>query len=409
MTITPNQPFAPLPIDAPLVVKPGLLDHAASQTVRAFAGCLLLPVRPGVDPESVPAPLAPEVTSDAYWSRLATDSLAVALGSRSGGLFAIRFDSEAELQAFLARNPESRSTLMTKHGGHPIVWHRAETPHRASLSLSGLTVEMSGNVLVLDRCGLQRTDTILNGAIPSMVNVETLDWGTSGQATVDVWLTTLLEDDLFRPGVRGGLVANRAVWRSYLVRRLRPCLAYEAMERRFYTRTTTDDWHPVAEDSIRPWLRELVMTTPVGTPTAKTAITDAWLDRLVRWLKSLLPAGPLILHARLKAFARDCLKVERGSDVTVGELYEAFVTWCRDNELLAMPKEVFQKNISPVLRVEPWFRARSQSVIRATGCQNGFRSLALRRAVAVSSPMRGFARRGAVGVPAGESECVSSS
>lgn len=407
MTITPNRSLQPLPMDTPLAAKPGLLDHAARNVVHAFTNCLLIPVPPGVDPDSVPAPLAPEVASDAYWSRLATDSLAVVLGCRSCGLLAIRFAGEAELQAFLQRNPESRSTLTTKHGGHPIVWHRAEVPHHALLELPGLTVQMTGNLLVLDRCGLGRTDSIVNSAAPNMENVETMDWGTSDQATVDVWLTTVLEGDLFRPGVRGGLVANRSVWRSYLVRRLRSYLAYEALERRFYIRTQADDWHPVAEDSIRPWLRELVMTAPVGTPTAKAAITDAWLDRLERRLKSLLPAGPLVLHARLKAFARDCLKVERGSDVTVGELYEAFVAWCRDNELLAMPKEVFQKNIPAVLRVEPWFRARSQSVVRETGCQNGFRSLALRRSVVVSSPMRGFVRSGAVGVRTRKTECVS--
>jgi len=246
---------------------------------------------------------------------------------------------------------------------------------------------------------VDRSDVILNNAPPSVVNVETIDWGRDTSGAVDVWLTTVLAGELFRLGVNGGLVANRTVWRSYLVRRLRPYLVYEGLEHQFYVRTRQDDWYAVSADSIRSWLRELIVNAPTGPAPAKAAITDAWLDRLVRRLRSLLPAGLVILHARLRSFARDCLKVERGTDITVGELYGAFIAWCRENELPVLPEVVFQQNIPVILRTEPWFRSKSKSVTRASGFQNGFRSLRLWSAGQISPSQNSFDRNGAVGVP----------
>jgi Poxvirus D5 protein-like len=382
----------------PTNLRSGILDRQTRDVVQAFAGCLLLPVRPGVNPDSVAAPLAQEVLAPDYRAKLATQSIAVVLGPRSGGIYAIRFEDEDNLATFLTCNPDSRSTLITSHGGRPLVWHRAKVGHRAPLCLPQLTVLMAGNAVVLDRGGLGRPDLILHSATPSAVSPQSIDLGPDPTGTVAVWLTTLDHGELFRRAKHGGLLPNRAVWGNYLVRRLRAHLVYEALEHRFYARTEANDWHPFAEDSIRPWLRELILTAPTGTATAKTKLTDAWLDRLVRRLRSLLPAGALVLHARLRAFARDCLKVERGNDVTVGEMYEAFAVWCRENELPVIPEEIFRKHIAAVLRVDPWFRSRSKSILRESGCQNGFRSLALKRASQVALQEHFLDRNGAVGV-----------
>ena len=374
----------PLPIDVTLSTRPGLLDHATRNVVHAFADCVLVPVPSGVDADTVHVPLAPEALAPKFRAKLATHSIAAVLGSRSGGLFAIRFDDEDELAAFRARNPESRSTLITSHAGRAVVWHRTVVPHRVPLRLPRVTVLMTGNLLVLDRYGLGRADHIVQSAKPTTINIESIDWAADPTGAVDVWLTTVLEGGLFRPGEQGRLVPNRTIWRNYLARRLRSLLAYESLEHRFYRRSETNDWHPFAEDAVLPWLRELIMAAPAGIPSAKAALSDVWLGRLVRRLRSLLPAGALVLHARLKEYARACLKVERGSDVTVGELYCAFAVRCRENELPNVPEEVFQKHIAAVLRVEPWFRSKSKSVVRESGCQNGFRSLAFRRPVQIA-------------------------
>ena len=100
---------------------PSLLDHTARSLVHAFAGCLLVPVRPRVNPDSVAAPLAQEALAREYRAKLATHSIAVVLGPRSGGIFTIRFENEADLAAFLTRNPDSCSTLITSHGDRPFM------------------------------------------------------------------------------------------------------------------------------------------------------------------------------------------------------------------------------------------------------------------------------------------------
>jgi hypothetical protein len=382
----------------PTTIRPGILDRHTRDVVQAFAGCLLLPVRCGVDPDDVAPPLATEAASDAYRGLLGTNSIAAVLGPRSGGLFAIRFDDEDDLATFLTCNPDSRSTLITSHGGRPFVWHRAKVGHRVSLCLPHLTVQMTGNAVVLDRGSLGRKDLILHSATPSTVSPQSIDWGPDPTGIIAVWLTTLDHGELFRRAKHGGLLPNRAVWGNYLVRRARPHLVYEALEHRFYARTEANDWHPFAEEAIRSRLRELIVTAPTGTATAKTKLSDAWLDRLVRRLRSLLPAGPIIIHARLRSFARDCLKVERGTDITVGELYGAFIAWCRENELSVIPEEIFQKHIGAVLRVDPWFRPKSKSIVREPGCQNGFRSLALRMTSHAAVRQCDSVLNGAVGV-----------
>jgi hypothetical protein len=43
--------FEPLPIDAPLVTKPGILDHALANLLATFSGCVPTPVPPGVNPD----------------------------------------------------------------------------------------------------------------------------------------------------------------------------------------------------------------------------------------------------------------------------------------------------------------------------------------------------------------------
>jgi hypothetical protein len=75
-----------------------------------------------------------------------------------------------------------------------------------------------------------------------------------------------------------------------------------------------------------------------------------------------------------------------------------FVVWCRENELSVIPEEIFQKHIAAVLRVDPWFRSKSKSVARSSGCQNGFRSLALRRVGQFALTRHLVDRNGAVGV-----------
>jgi hypothetical protein len=224
--VTSRSLYELLPMDTPSTGGIGLLGHAVANLAHYFPDCVLLPVARGVDPDTVHVPLAPEALAPKYRAKLATHSIAAVLGPRSGGLLAIGFDHEADLAAFLARNPESRSTLITSHAGRAVVWHRTVVPHRVPLRLPRVTVLVTGNLLVLDRYGLGRADHILQSARPTTVNIVSIDWGADPTGAVDVWLTTVLEGALFRPGKQGGLVPNRTVWRNYLARRLRPHLAY---------------------------------------------------------------------------------------------------------------------------------------------------------------------------------------
>jgi hypothetical protein len=369
-----------------------LLDPKARQIVKAFEGCLLMPVRPGVDVGSVIPPLR-SWGDEHYLGRLATENVAVVLGRRSGGLFKIQFEDENGLRAFLQRNRDSRDTLITSHAGRPVIWHRTAAPRCASLELPSFTLQMAGNSLVLSRAGLHRTDRILNPASMSLISLESFDWGTEDPARVDVWLTTVMEGEMFRDGLRGGLIPMRSRWRSYLVRRLRPHVVYEALEHRFYLSTEAHGWRPISEDELHRLLLDLILSAPVGMADGKAKLGDAWVERLARQLRQLLPAGPAIVEARLRAFAQDCIRVELGSDVTVGELFDAYQGYCHANELPVVPKDVFQKLMPVVLLGPPWHRAKSKSVARPSGCQNGFRSLTLR-----SHAQQKFSAAGVVGV-----------
>jgi hypothetical protein len=252
---------------------------------------------------------------------------------------------------------------------------------------------MSGNSLILDRGSLARADMILNPAPPTVVSLDSLDWGADDTGRVDVWLTTVMEGEMFRASKGGGWIPMRSKWRSYLARRLRPHVVYEALEHRFYVRTEPGGWRPFAESELCRWLREMIVTAPVGTTAGKSLLSDAWVDRLVRQLRASLPSGPAVLQARLREFALECVRVERGNDITIGELYDVLIDYCKANELPIVPEDVFQKMIPVVLLGAPWYLHKSKSITRPTGCQNGFRSLAVRTIV-----RQKFALNGVVGV-----------
>jgi hypothetical protein len=298
--------FELLPLDAPLVAKPGLLDHAARSVVHAFDGYPLVPIPPGVDPNTVHPPLVDEAVTPTFQSRLAIHNIANALGQRHG-LLAVRFEHEAPMQEFLARNPSCRTSLITMHGGCPVVWLRARTAHQVSLLLPDLSVLMQGAVLVLSRGGLERTDLILNQAAPLMVNLETLCWSPDHDGVIDSWLTRLSHGDFFRRNSRGQSIPSRRAWHHYLKCRLRTHLAYDPREGSFFEPTSAGDWLPVTEDELRLRLRQLITLAPVDAPEAKARLSDEWMGQVCRRLKSSLEARLPLLDARLRVFLEQCL------------------------------------------------------------------------------------------------------
>ncbi len=90
-----NSHTEPLPIDAPLVTKPGILDHALANLLATFSNCVLVPVPSGVNPDNAHVPLLDEAGPADFLSRLAINNIAVTLGPRSGGLVAIKFTDRA--------------------------------------------------------------------------------------------------------------------------------------------------------------------------------------------------------------------------------------------------------------------------------------------------------------------------
>ena len=362
----------------PTDVRSGILNRRTQEAMQAFAGCLLLPVRPRVNPDSVAAPLAQEALAREYRSRLATHSIAVVLGPRSGGIFTIRFENEADLAAFLTRNPDSRSTLMTAHGGRPFVWHRAEVGHRFPLCLPHLSVLMTGNVVVLDRGDMRRTDAFLHRATPTRVNLEDLNWGDDPDGTIAAWLASLRHGAFFRRGGRGQPIPNARAWQAYLAARLKPTTAYDSRERQFYTQVETGAWQPVPDYQVRDALHRLVLAAPVGNPEAKSLITNAWLARQCVRLKASLAAHLPRVEARLRAFLEQHLVKAPGANVTSAELIAAFTTQARQTGQPRLSPKRFKVLIGRILREEPWLVCYSKSLRRPGGEQNGWRGVRLK-------------------------------
>src|SRR5436190_22864690 len=87
----------------------GVLDHATANLLAAYPDGLLLPVPDvsSLDAQLLQLPLATEVRSLAFKSRLAVSShIAAVLGQRSCGLFAIRFQTVQKVVDFIQRNPK---------------------------------------------------------------------------------------------------------------------------------------------------------------------------------------------------------------------------------------------------------------------------------------------------------------
>lgn len=357
----------------------GLLDQPALDVVHAFTNCVLAPVPIGVDPNTVQPPLVDESVSPAFQSRLATQNIAVALGQQDG-LLAVRFEHEPAMEAFLARNPSCRASLITMHDGRPVVWLRAQTAHQVSLRLPNLSVQMQGAILVLSRGGLQLTDLILHQAAPLMVNLESLHWGRDHDGLIDSWLTRLSHGDFFRRNSRGEAIPNRRAWCHYLTSRLRTHLAYDPGEGSFFEPSSAGEWLPVPEDELRLRLRESIAMTPVAAPEAKARLTDEWLGQVCRRLKSSLEARLPLVEGRLRVFVDQVLVKEPGENVTNAELTVAFTTHAQQTGQPLLSPKRFKVLVGRILRGEPWSVCYSKSISRPGGEQNGWRGVCLKAA-----------------------------
>ena len=364
----------------------GLMDPKTRSVLQAFTGCVLTPVRPGLNPDSVPVPLAEEAASNSYRARLAVDSVAVVLGGRSDGLFAMEFDNEAEFQTFLARNPDSRETLITSHRGRPVVWHRTKVAHSISLPGPGLRVEFSGSRMVLNRIGLDQEDVILNHATPTRMSPESIHWPDRFRGAVDLWLTRLRYGDLFRHTSGGHRVPRSMAWLYLLTRRLRRTAAYENREQQFFRRVAKDQWVALSEAQFVDLLHQEAMANLTHEATAQPLLTEEFLRGLLRWLRVSLADRLPIARAQLRTFARRQLDVEPGSSATTAEIYDRYLCDCQERNVPSLASTTFRRCIGHVLAEAPWFRSRSNSIPRASGHQHGFRGLRLRSALTGTTP-----------------------
>ncbi len=366
----------------------GLLDQPALDVVHAFADCVPVPVPSGVDPNTVHPPLVDEAVTPAFQSRLATHNIAVVLGQRNG-LLAVRFEHEAAMEQFLTQNPSCRASLITMHGGRPVVWLRARTAHKVSLRLPDLSVVMQGAIVVLSRDGLERTDAILNQAAPQVVNPESLDWGSDADGLIDSWLTRLNHGDFFRRNSRGQAIPNRRAWHHYLTRRLHTHLVYDPDECQFFEPTSAGVWLPVPEDELRLQLRELITLAPVDAPEAKARLSDEWLEQVCRRLKCSLQAHLPLLDARLRVFLDQHVVKEPGANVTNAELIMAFANHCRQTSQPRLSANSAKVMLGRILRSEPWLVGYSKSIRRPAGEQNGWRGVRLKDVSMPAAPLGG--------------------
>jgi hypothetical protein len=367
-----------LPMDTPLTAEPGSLDYASANLMQVFSGCLLVAIPIGAHPSNIPVPLAPEADSTGHKSRLATNSIAVLLGPRSNGLFAIRFADRNELALFLERNPASQQTLIMEHAEGAVVWHRTTTAFPQPLQLSSLSVTMTGNLLIYDRAALQCRDAFLNIGEIKAVELSALDWGPDPDGKIAAWLAVLTHGEFFRRGGRGQLAPNSQAWRAYLAARLKPTTAFDTRSRQFYHKAAGIGWQPLTDAQLRDELRRLVHVAPVGTAEARARLTDEWLSRLCARLKSSLATQLQIIEDRLRAYMQQRVIKEPGANMTNAELFADYEAHCNQAGQSSLSPMKFKMLIGQVLRAESWRAGYSKSIRRPAGQQNGWRGLRLR-------------------------------
>jgi hypothetical protein len=174
------------------------------------------------------------------------------------------------------------------------------------------------------------------------------------------------------------VVARPAAWRYLLARQLRNTVAYETREHQFYQAAGGGKWQPSDDDQLLILLRRRIAEIPVEGDGMKSLLTDDFLKRLIRRLRSSLAARLPVAEGQLREFAQRHLIMEPGNNITTAEIYLDYVADCRQRELTPLAPTTFRRMISRVLAEEPWLRPKSNSIPRATGHQHGFRGLRLK-------------------------------
>jgi len=165
------------------------------------------------------------------------------------------------------------------------------------------------------------------------------------------------------------------------MRRLKTTTAFDRAMGGFWRKLSADAWQPLNEQQMTGEVRQLVISAPVPGTKPHSWCNDEWLTGMQRYLRRVLVGELPFAINHLRAFARGAVVLSPGRDATAPELYAAFVRYCRERNLPVLPQRIFQNLITMILREPPWGRAKSKSVRRASGAQNGFRGICLRSAV----------------------------
>ena len=307
--------------------------------------------------------------------------LAISFGRASGNLIGLCFTKREALRTFLDANPGLR-TLQCQTPAGPLLCLRATDTCPPSEIFPGLAILAAGDFLVLWQGGpVPKLCRIIDRLPVQSVPFWELVWpDPDGRAWLLMLKLKVHHGQPVIPKPKGnGFKLNEAFWAHFLMMRYE--VVYDPERKRFLRRDANqEEWEAQSEEEVLHMILgelEWVATFPEGV-TARPFCDLPNATRILQTLRVVAARRLLLGEEVLCEFARQQLELCDAATVTVRELHQASLEFCRARGHQEYPLSVLQKRIRVVLKSVYPAISKSKSVRREGKCQNGFRGLRLK-------------------------------
>jgi len=319
--------------------------------------------------------------SGSFRNKLWAHHIGVLCGRQSGGLCAIHFPRQAELDVFLKNNPPLRTALITANPKGYYLWCRARDFIPPNITSSTLNLIVGGPpILVYQRRDPQRLCWVHKLGTPPAIKLRELAL-PPGVARAMRVAHINTHHPLVMPAPWKRNVLNPTFVAAYLADLTG--VAYDPTSEQFYTRadgrSTFYCPEMVSADALAV-LPELAATAREATLIVDT--TPRYLRQVVAALK-IIAVRPLPSEATgLQDFIDTAIEVSPGEDITTEEVLETYKAFVVSRKVPRLSDRHFLNQLPGLLSARFGVR-KAHSINRGTQ-RRGFSGLRLREMAGVS-------------------------
>jgi hypothetical protein len=320
--------------------------------------------------------------NEAYFRQLVESNVGLRLGPTSGNLYGLLFYNDAAEAAFFKDNPTLAETAIADVRGLTMCFFRLDGFAPRSKKWSDGEWAGAGSYVPLRTKGQSYPDLFwIDSNPPARIEFDSLVW--TGEALC-LFTPDIIEARYGPPFFldRNGVQQLNSVFWAYYFARENGIVFSEERQQFFWFNTDGSTWQELPrltlENSLLQFLAKQIRK-PEFKAVAPRMNSNARKQIITELQVAALSEFPEPVD-NMKQFVTDCLGAHDGTDVSIKELYTAYVQFCNTRQISRLREREFQKKITGLIEASHG-ATRSHSIQRPDGNPRGFRNLRLKLSV----------------------------